>query len=49
MAGELFGPLSPRYREYGRDIKASGQLLLGIVNDVLDFSHLTVRKMSEPT
>ncbi len=40
MAGEMFGPLSPRYREYARDIKASGQLLLGIVNDVLDFSHL---------
>jgi signal transduction histidine kinase len=41
MAGEMFGPLSPRYREYARDIKSSGQLLLGIVNDVLDLTHLT--------
>lgn len=41
MADETFGPLSPRYREYARDIKASGQLLLEIVNDVLDLTHLS--------
>jgi signal transduction histidine kinase len=40
MVGEMFGPLSPRYREYARDIKTSGQLLLGIVNDVLDLTQL---------
>ncbi|HEY3638660.1 MAG TPA: ATP-binding protein [Rhizomicrobium sp.] len=40
MVGELFGPLSARYREYAHDIKTSGQLLLGIVNDVLDFTQL---------
>lgn len=40
MVGEMFGPMSPRYREYARDIKTSGQLLLGIVNDVLDLTHL---------
>jgi cell cycle sensor histidine kinase DivJ len=40
MVGEMFGPLSPRYREYACDIKTSGQLLLGIVNDVLDFTQL---------
>jgi signal transduction histidine kinase len=40
MAGEMFGPLSTRYREYACDIKTSGQLLLGIVNDVLDLSQL---------
>lgn len=40
MVGEMFGPLSPRYRDYAHDIKTSGQLLLGIVNDVLDLSHL---------
>ncbi len=40
MAGEMFGPLSARYREYAFDIKTSGQLLLGIVNDVLDLTQL---------
>ena len=37
MVGEMFGPLSPRYREYACGIQTSGQLLLGIVNDVLEF------------
>jgi two-component system cell cycle sensor histidine kinase PleC len=40
MDVEMFGPLDARYREYARDIKTSGQLLLGIVNDVLDLTHL---------
>lgn len=40
MSGEMFGPLSARYREYASDIKTSGQLLLGIVNDVLDLTQL---------
>ncbi len=40
MAGELFGPLSARYREYAQDIGTSGRLLLNIVNDVLDLSQL---------
>jgi signal transduction histidine kinase len=40
MVGEMFGPLSARYREYAHDIKTSGQLLLGLVNDVLDLTHL---------
>jgi cell cycle sensor histidine kinase DivJ len=40
MVGEMFGPLSARYREYAGDIKTSGQLLLGIVNDVLDLTQL---------
>ncbi|MGH6890244.1 MAG: sensor histidine kinase [Rhizomicrobium sp.] len=40
MVSEMFGPLSPRYREYACDIRTSGQLLLGIVNDVLDLTQL---------
>ncbi len=40
MDGEMFGPINERYREYARDIRTSGQLLLGIVNDVLDLTHL---------
>ncbi|HEY2446396.1 MAG TPA: ATP-binding protein [Rhizomicrobium sp.] len=40
MVAEMFGPIDARYREYARDIRTSGQLLLGIVNDVLDLTHL---------
>jgi signal transduction histidine kinase len=40
MAGEMFGPLSARYREYACDIRTSGQHLLDIVNDVLDWTQL---------
>ncbi len=40
MTGQVFGPLNARYREYATDIYASGQHLLGIVNDVLDLTQL---------
>jgi signal transduction histidine kinase len=40
MLLELYGPMSPRYKEYANDIKMSGQHLLNIVNDVLDLSQL---------
>jgi signal transduction histidine kinase len=35
---ELFGPIAPRYREYLGNIADSGNHLLGLINDVLDFS-----------
>ena len=34
----MLGPLQQRYREYARDIRAAGNHLLEIVNDILDLS-----------
>ena len=41
MQQETFGPLgSPKYCDYSRDIKQSGEYLLGVISDVLDMSRL---------
>jgi len=41
MIAETFGALgSCRYVDYSRDIRASGQYLLGVISDVLDMSRL---------
>ena len=37
----LDGELTGRQREYAETVRASGELLRGIMEDVLDFSHLT--------
>ncbi|MFB9354346.1 PAS domain-containing sensor histidine kinase [Sneathiella chinensis] len=38
---EMFGPVgSPRYKQYAENIHSSGQHLLSLINDVLDFSRL---------
>lgn len=41
MLQEVFGPMgNDRYREYAADIRQSGAHLLGVINDLLDFSKL---------
>jgi len=47
MASQMLGPIgTPRYLEYSRNIKASGQHLLTIINDVLDYSKAAAGKLN---
>jgi two-component system, cell cycle sensor histidine kinase PleC len=47
MKSELLGPiLSERYREYIRDIHASGKHLLALISDVLDMSKIEADKFT---
>jgi two-component system, cell cycle sensor histidine kinase PleC len=40
MIEQTFGALAPRYLDYSKDIKDSGEQLLRVISDVLDMSHL---------
>lgn len=46
MMEERFGPIgSERYKEYLKDVHASGALVLSLVNDLLDLSKIEAGKM----
>lgn len=46
MIGERFGALgNERYTEYLKDIRASGERVIAIINDMLDLSHIETGKL----
>ena len=42
---ELYGPGSPKYQEYVRDIHASATHLLGIIDDILDLARVEANRI----
>jgi signal transduction histidine kinase len=45
MIGERFGALGERYVEYMKDIRASGERVIAIINDLLELSRIETGKL----